>query len=173
MAASVHILLSEYLQTSYRPDREFVDGELVERNVGKYEHARVQFLLAAWFSRGERDWNVIGLTEQRVQVSPAKVRIPDLLLISAGPAPDVLIAPPLLIIEILSPDDTYFDVQTRAGDYLAMGVENVWLIDPSTRTAKICHKHVWTETQRPEIAGTTIHVDVKRLFADLDASRQS
>ena len=34
MAASVHILLSEYLHTSYRPDREFVDGELVERNVG-------------------------------------------------------------------------------------------------------------------------------------------
>ena len=172
MAASVQILLSEYLHTSYRPDREFVDGELVERNVGKFEHARVQFLLALWFGRHERDWNIVGLTEQRVQVSQVKVRIPDLVLICAGSAPDVLIDPPLLVVEILSPDDTYFDVHARASEYLAMGIENVWLVDPSTRTAKVCHKEAWAETRRPEIAGTDIHVEIARLFEDLDASRR-
>jgi hypothetical protein len=42
MATTTQIALSEYLQTSYRPDLEFVDGELQERSVGKTDHARVQ-----------------------------------------------------------------------------------------------------------------------------------
>ena len=47
MATSTSLSLSEYMKTSYRPDREFVDGELRERNVGKWEHARLQALLAS------------------------------------------------------------------------------------------------------------------------------
>jgi hypothetical protein len=34
MATSTRLSLLEYMKTSYRPDREFVDGELRERNVG-------------------------------------------------------------------------------------------------------------------------------------------
>lgn len=49
MASATTIPIAEYLQTNYRPDREYVDGELRERNVGKWEHARVQWLLANWF----------------------------------------------------------------------------------------------------------------------------
>jgi hypothetical protein len=32
MASAIQTPVSEYLQTSYRPDREYVDGELRERN---------------------------------------------------------------------------------------------------------------------------------------------
>jgi hypothetical protein len=35
MANATQISVTEYLQTSYRPDREYVDGEVRERNVGK------------------------------------------------------------------------------------------------------------------------------------------
>jgi hypothetical protein len=38
--------LADYLETTYRPDREYVNGELRERNVGKFEHARLQSLFA-------------------------------------------------------------------------------------------------------------------------------
>ncbi len=56
MATPTQISITEYLNTSYRPDREYVDGEVRERNVGKWEHARVQALLAAWFrERTSRD----------------------------------------------------------------------------------------------------------------------
>ena len=55
MATAVVVSLAECLETSYRPDCEYVDGELRERNVGKWEHARVQWLLAAWFGRHESD----------------------------------------------------------------------------------------------------------------------
>jgi hypothetical protein len=48
MATSTHLTLLQYSKTVYRPDREYIDGELLERNVGKWEHARLQALLASW-----------------------------------------------------------------------------------------------------------------------------
>ena len=75
MATILQIPLGEYLGITYRPDREYVDGEIRERNVGKYEHARVQALLARWFGNHELEWGVQVVTEQRVQVSPTRVGI--------------------------------------------------------------------------------------------------
>jgi len=90
MATALHIPLNEYLGASYRPDREYVDGEIRERNVGKWEHARLQWLLAAWFFAHERQWGIIGSTEQRVRVSESRVRAPDLVVLTAGAQPYVL-----------------------------------------------------------------------------------
>jgi Uma2 family endonuclease len=81
MATSTQISLLEYMKTSYRPDREYIDGELLDRNVGKWEHARLQFLLASWFRTQEEAWSVQGATEQRLRVSPSRVRIPDVMLV--------------------------------------------------------------------------------------------
>ena len=172
MASAVQISVAEYLQTNYRPDREYVDGELRERNVGKWEHARVQWLLAGWFMNHELAWGLIGSTEQRVQVSPGRIRIPDLVVVKASPQPDVLIEPPMLIIEVLSPDDTYSDTQERAGDYLAMGVGTVWIVDPKTRTGRMCNGDTWTAATRLEAPGTPLYVDLAEIFQYLDSSRE-
>lgn len=40
--------LAEYMQTSYRPDREYTDGELRDRNLGKFDQGRVQWLISQW-----------------------------------------------------------------------------------------------------------------------------
>lgn len=164
MAATIHIPIAEYLATSYRPDCEYVDGEVRERNVGKWEHARVQALLAAWFINHENVWGIVSSTEQRVQVSQDRVRVPDLVVLKAGPQPSVLTAPPLLVIEILSPDDTYSDTQERAQDYRAMGVETVWIIDPKTRTGRMCIGADWIESSRLEVKGTSLFVDLPEIF---------
>ena len=164
MATTAPISLSDYLRTSYRPDREYVDGQVRERNVGKWEHARVQWLLAAWFSRHEREWRITGSTEQRVQVSANSVRIPDLVVLVAGPQPDVLTNPPLLVIEILSPDDTYWDTQERARDYREMGVETIWIVDPKTRTGRMCTGALWIEAKRLTVAGTPLYVELDEIF---------
>jgi len=39
------VSLDEYLATTYRPDRDYVDSEVVERNVGEWDHSRLQALL--------------------------------------------------------------------------------------------------------------------------------
>ena len=36
------VSVEEYLHTVYRPDCDYVDGELVDRNVGEKSHAKAQ-----------------------------------------------------------------------------------------------------------------------------------
>lgn len=167
MATALHIPLSEYLGNSYRPDREYVDGEIRERNVGKWEHARLQWLLAAWFFAHEKQWGITGSTEQRVQVSENRVRVPDLVVLTAGAQPDVLTDPPLLVIEILSLEDSYSDTQERAQDYREMGVETVWIIDPKTRTGRMCSGTEWVEASRLEVKGTPLYVNLPEIFSQM------
>jgi Uma2 family endonuclease len=168
MATTLRIPLKDYLDSVYRPDREFVDGEIRERNVGKWEHARVQWLLAAWFGSHEKEWGIVGSTEQRVRVSEDRVRIPDVVVLYAGPQPDILTSPPLLVIEILSPDDSYSDTQERTQDYRAMGVETVWIVDPKTRTGRMCRGAEWVESSRLEVKGTPLFVDLPELFSKMN-----
>jgi Uma2 family endonuclease len=170
MAAIVHIPLREYLETTYRPDREYVDGEIRERNVGKYEHARIQALLAAWFNQHEKAWGAQVVTEQRVRVSKTRIRIPDVALLAFGPQPDVIVEPPILVVEILSPDDSYSDTQERAQDYQKMGVGTVWIIDPKTRTGRMCSGPEWVEASRLEVRQTPLYVDLKEIFSQLNPS---
>lgn len=167
MATAAQIPLSEYLSTTYRPDREYVDGELRERNVGKWEHARVQNLLAHWFTENQKDWQVFSATEARVQVRAGRIRIPDVVLTKPVPQPDVLLSPPVLVVEILSPDDTYSDTQERALDYMAMGVPMVWIIDPKTRSGRMIDGMRWTSAKQLEVPGTLIHVDLETIFSKI------
>jgi Uma2 family endonuclease len=168
MATSTRLSLSQYLNTSYRPDREFIDGDLLARNVGKWEHARLQALLASWFRSQEKSWSVKVATEQRLQVSASRVRIPDVMLVSRGPQPEIIIDPPVLVVEILSPDDTYTETQSRAADYLCMGVPCVWIIDPTSRTGRQCIGEAWTAAEKLTVPGTNIQIDLLELFANLD-----
>jgi Uma2 family endonuclease len=167
MSTSLHIPLSEYLDASYRPDREYVDGEIRERNVGKWEHASLQLVLGAWFFAHEKEWGITSSTEQRVRVAENRVRVPDLVVLTAGPQPDVLVDPPLLAIEILSPDDSYSDTQERAQDYRQMGVGTVWIIDPKTRTGRMCFGPEWVEASRLEVKRTPLYVDLPEIFSQL------
>lgn len=167
MATISPISLSEYLQTSYRPDREYGDGELRERNVGKWEHARTMAVLAGWFRSRESQWGLIAGLSPRVKISPNRVRVPDVAVVLPRPQPDVLIEPPLLVIEILSPDDTYSDTQERAQDYRNMGVETIWIIDPKNRSGRMCTGSQWTESKRLTVASTPLYVELDEIFGQI------
>jgi Uma2 family endonuclease len=53
------------------------------------------------------------------------VRIADLMLVGRGPQPEVIVEPPVLVVEILSLDGTHADTQRRSADCLKMGVHAV------------------------------------------------
>jgi Uma2 family endonuclease len=131
MSASTLISLEEYLRTSYRPDCDFVDGEVLERNVGKRRHAYAQGKIASWFDRHQDILNLASLPELRMQVCLGKIRIPDVVICEL-PLPDeeVFTLTPYLCVEVMSPEDTTRSMQDRLDDYLAFGVPNVWVIDP-------------------------------------------
>jgi Uma2 family endonuclease len=133
VSAATAVPLSEYLNTSYRPDCDYLEGELLERNVGEWDHARLQMLLSGYFLSREKQLGILVVPEQRVQVKPRRFRVPDITVV-AGPRPasGIITEPPFLCIEILSPSDRVVEMQDRIRDYIDFGVRYVWLIDPRT-----------------------------------------
>ncbi len=133
MAAATQISVTEYLNTTYRPDRDYVDGEVKQRNLGEYEHARPQMRLILFLGNREKEWHIRVVPEQRVQVKPTRFRIPDIcVVLESSPVESIFRQPPFLCIEILSKDDSFKSIVERLDDYLAMGVPHVWVIDPGT-----------------------------------------
>ena len=72
MATPVLIPLSEYLNTTYDPDCDYIDGEVIERNVGEKQHGLLQGLLFSIFLNTLDDWQLLPVTEQRVTGPDAK-----------------------------------------------------------------------------------------------------
>jgi Uma2 family endonuclease len=138
MAAATQISVDDYLKTTYRPDCDYVDGMVVERNVGERDHSQPQALLAAYFLARRNEWRLWALTEQRVQVTPHRFRIPDVCVLQPdAPYEQIVTTPPLICIEILSKDDTFKSVMERLDDYIEMGVRNVWVIEPHAKRGYI------------------------------------
>jgi len=138
MAATVLVTVEEYLHTVYRPDRDYLDGEVRERNLGEFDHSSTQIEIGHWLRSRLRRGRV--LSEQRVQVKPTRFRIPDVcVLADDAPRESITRTPPMLCVEILSKDDRMSDMLERVKDYFEMGVPMCWIVDPATRTG-------WTAT---------------------------
>ena len=127
-----------YLSSSYRPDREYVDGVILERNLGEFDHSSLQWALAGYFYIHRKEWKLRAATEQRVQVKPTRFRVPDIcVVLEPGPFEQIFTRPPFICIEILSRDDTVESLQDRIDDYLGFGVPYVWVIHPRSRRAYV------------------------------------
>ncbi len=130
--ASTLVAVEEYLSTSYPDgDREYVDGRILERNVGEIEHANLQTRIVFYLlTHYPQFWAAV---EVRVQVKSRRFRVPDVTLV-AGPEPEgrIIVSPPHLTVEVLSPDDRAADVQEKIDDYLAFGIAYVWVVNPRT-----------------------------------------
>src|ERR1700680_3644377 len=122
MASRTLISVEEYRRTSYRPDCDYVDGEVLERNVGERDHSTLQKKLILYLGIREVELGISVFPEQRVQVSKTRFRIPDVCVTVGVRTEQILTKPPFICIEILSPEDRWPRIQQRIDDYLAMGV---------------------------------------------------
>ncbi len=166
--------LEQYLHTSFSPDVDFVSGELKERNVGEKDHARLQSLISAIFVSREDQYGFESCTEQRIQVTDDRVRICDFTLVGKGaPYEEVLRTAPVLCIEIMSPEDRLSRVLNVLQDYRAMGVQDIWLIDPQERLAYTFGNNGLQQQQDLKLIGATqgASLDVAALFVKIDKSR--
>lgn len=164
-------LISEeaYLNSSYDPDREYVEGELLERNMGEPDHAGLQGLLIVWLSLHCEKLGMNVFPELRVQVAPRHYRVPDIAVTTHRIRGRFLREPPFLCVEVLSPEDRPSRMQVKIEEYLKFGVANVWLIDPRKRRA-------WSYTREgrreaPSVLSTDdpkIEMPIRELFSKLD-----
>jgi Uma2 family endonuclease len=171
MATSALISVEEYLRSDWSPDREYVDGEVQERNSGEFDHATLQHYLQFIFETNAASWRITVRPELRLQVSQTRFRVPDVMILREGQRWDPVIRQaPLLCIEILSPEDRFGRVEEKVVDYLKMGVSTVWVIDPVERRGYQCSgwpMQDWQESKILTVSGTPISIDLPALFERL------
>jgi Uma2 family endonuclease len=171
MKTAALIPVEEYLRTTYRPDRDYVDGEVLERNLGERDHSTLQGELFFYFRARKREWNVFVYPEQRIQVAQRRFRVPDICVYAGAPPKEQIFrTPPFICIEVLSPQDRLARVQDRVDDYLKFGVRYVWVINPENRRVWVYTAAGSTEvkdgilrTENPPLT-----VSLTEIFAGLD-----
>jgi len=168
----VLIPVEEYLRTVYRPDCDYIDGVVIERNMGETPHSGLQAFFAFYFRLHDEEWDIRVFTEQRLYINPKRYRIPDVMVASVATPyePRIVHTPPLLCIEVLSSGDRLREVQQRIDDYIAIGVNATWAIDPWRGVAYIAGpkgKLLQVE-DRLTVEGTPIAIAVAEIFAELD-----
>jgi Uma2 family endonuclease len=171
MKAPVLVSVEEYLRTSYRPDCDYVDGEVRERNLGERDHSKLQREFILYLGTRARQWGIHVFPEQRIKVSAKRFRIPDIcVVVGHEPEEQVFRAPPFICIEVLSKDDSLASIQDRIDDYLRFGVPYVWVVNPLNRRAWVFgidgSREVKGGILRTE--NPSIEVSLAELFAGLD-----
>jgi len=149
--------MPEDLLTMPDGDRyELVDGQLVEIDMGGQSSwvGGEAFGLLREYAQRHGGWAFPDATSyQCFPFDPARVRRPDASYVAAGrfandeiPAGHIPI-PPDLAVEVVSPNDLYYDVEGKVNEYLQAGVRMVWLLNPGNRTVRVFRESIEHSTQ--------------------------
>jgi Uma2 family endonuclease len=132
--------VEEYLNTSYPDgDREYLDGLVVERNMGTPGHSALQKILIVHLAAFEKQLQIAIRPECRTRIEETRYRVPDVLVMLRPfrQTDRIVLDAPFLIVEILSPDDKVQDTLRRFREYEKFGVRYIVQMDPDDRTASI------------------------------------
>jgi Uma2 family endonuclease len=171
MGTSLLVSEQEYLTTSYEPDCDYDEGELLERNVGERPHSILETAFGAFFFEGRKRLRIQVFTEQRIRIAPRRYRVPD-VCVYREPAPRdrIFSTPPFIVIEILSREDRMSRVRKKIDEFLAFGVPYVWVIDPEARRADVYTASGFYEAKDGVLRteGPPIEIVLAELFQALD-----
>ena len=97
------IPVEEYLRNAYRPDCDFIDGEVRDRSRGEHQpRALLQMIVGATFHEKQRIWGIVALMSQRIRISSTRYRVADICILrQSDPKDEVVQTAPLLCVEIL------------------------------------------------------------------------
>jgi Uma2 family endonuclease len=168
MSTGTLISVDEYLRTSYSPDREYVDGELVEIHVGEWPHSIVQRnIIVALTTKYP---GVFAVPEIRSHTRATRYRLPDVAVVLKSPGTPVLQDAPFIAIEILSSEDRVTRLIEKLNEYAAKGTRHIWVFDP-----RLKQMFTFRNNALQEVLGDTIATDEPRIeltraeiFQDLD-----
>jgi Uma2 family endonuclease len=164
MGVKMAMSVEEYLHTAFPDlDKEYRDGEIVERSAPDYLHGKTRGLLFAFFLALPGQLSLHPCVETRMRVRPGRYLIPDVAVYCPVEPTGVPETPPLVAIEILSPDDRMSDVREKLEEYRTWGVPHVWLIDPRSRRFYRCDAGL-TEQSALQIPELGIELTGKDIF---------
>jgi Uma2 family endonuclease len=164
MAARTGVPVEEYLHTSFPDlDREYRDGEVVERSMPDYLHGKTQLLLGAFFLALKLPTRIFPCSETRMRLKEGLILIPDVAVFWPDEPPPLPDRPPLIVVEILSPDDRLSAVRAKLEEYRAWGVPNVWVVDPHLRRMYTCEARLM-EVEKLVAAEIGVEIGAAAIF---------
>lgn len=132
-AAPQFVPLEEYLRSSYSPDAEYIDGQIVEREttMGENDHSAWQKAIVVWFENQSVRTGIRVRPELRVQVDAHNFLIPDVTLLDRSrPVEPIATHPPIAVFEVLSPRDQMTRMMRKCERYEKMGIRTILILDP-------------------------------------------
>jgi Uma2 family endonuclease len=151
-------------------ERWLIDGRIVEVGMTKrnkfhaWIESRASHILGSWIDSQPSPHGSAYAGEAGVRLR----RDPDLTVgidlvylppdvssrVMADEETTIIDAVPLLAVEILSPSDTFENVQLKIGKYREVGVPLVWVLDPYFRTVTVHRRN-----QEPVMLNATQELD--------------
>lgn len=150
------VSVEEYLASD--GNSEYLDGVVVPRNVGTPRHSVLQKILIVHLAAFEKTLNLAVRPECRTRIEETRYRVPD-ILVMARPfrqTDRVVLDAPVLVIEILSPDDRMKATLERFHEYEQLGVRYIIQMDPEDRTTYVFEM------------GNLVRKDLDELWLDAD-----
>jgi len=149
--------LAKYVNDEYPP--EFVRGELFYRSMPKWLHGRLEVLIAMRLQAAG-----MAVTELHLRLSDDLIRIADVAMYLKTPGEEIPSTPPLVVVEIISPDDRHEDVFEKLREYRTWGVKNIWVVEPRLKEFHIFDSRGIIEVKAFELPG--LRIDAAELFAE-------
>jgi Uma2 family endonuclease len=147
--------LEEFLAYDDGTDKlyELENGELIDMPSESEINRRIAMFLLVYFSQlGIPAYRLTMKTEVAVSGSRVSVRVPDLLVLSEelatemdGATRSIVLMdmpPPLLVVEVVSPNQEKRDYRYKRSEYAARGIAEYWIVDPIARQVTILE---WVE----------------------------
>lgn len=137
-----------YKEVNYLPDGnyEIIDGEKIDMTPTGFKHGKFEGVFSELLRKRLAKKGYVGVGEVGVVIKkkPFRLRAADVVYISKETSYEepegMLEIAPDLIIEILSKDDTVWEMNDKVNDYLTIGVKKVVLVDPFTELITIYQK---------------------------------
>lgn len=158
---------------------ELVKGELRETMPTSILHGiiagRIAIILGMFVLQNKLGEVLTAETGFKLFVNEKTVRVPDVAFLSNEKLAEVedfskfYNGTPDLAVEVISPSESYDEVQEKLEDYLAAGVKMVWIVRPKQKTVTVYHSifdfKIYNEAE--EITGETVLPDFKCKLNDI------
>ncbi|HBE18909.1 MAG TPA: hypothetical protein DEG17_25975 [Cyanobacteria bacterium UBA11149] len=152
---AVKMTLAEFLNYNDGTDTsyELENGELIKMPAESEINRRIATFLFAYFLQlGIPSHRLTMKTEVVVSGVQASVRVPDLMILSEelavvleGASRSIVLMdmpPPLLVVEVVSPNQEKRDYRYKRSEYGARGIAEYWIVDPILQQVTILE---WVE----------------------------
>jgi Uma2 family endonuclease len=167
MASKTLIPVSEYLRMSFDgPDREYIDGEIIERSLGSKPHSEAQMRLLLFFHSLSDRHSLYIYPDLRVKLSGQRYRVPDIAVYFGEPPTENFPSrPPDVAVEVISEGDRHVDIIEKLVQYRAWGVKHIWSADPWGLSLFVYDEHGYHQVLAFELPEFNAKLSAAELFA--------